>query len=478
MDLSLSFLFIVLTLPLLFALTKLFSSSHNSPLPPGPTPLPIIGNLLDLADDEPHRKFANLAKVYGPIMSLKLGLTTTIVVSSPEVAREVLQIKDAFFSARSVPDAMCSCNYESAIFFLPSTSPIWRRNRSIFTTNLFSVRSLETTREIRAQKARDIINILHKKACHPICIGEIIFAGIVNMISNLILSQDVVDINSEERQELTELIKKSSKEIAKPNVSDFFPFLRFLDLQHRRRNAAGYYRRYCKFFNVIIDSRLHYRSSNGKNYGDLLDSLLDLFAESKITRREIIALLMEVFGGASETTSITIEWVMAELLVHPVTMAKAQAEVRKAFASQTFTESDIINLPYLQAVIKEVMRLHSVGSLLFHKAMKDGVDLSGYRVPKGATVVVNTWAIGRNPQLWIEPDVFRPERFLEKQISFHGKDFEYIPFGYGKRSCPGLPFAVRVIPFLLALMLAEFDWKLPDEMEPKDVDMTEKFVCG
>ncbi|XP_078153715.1 oryzalexin D synthase-like [Carex rostrata] len=131
-------------------------------------------------------------------------------------------------------------------------------------------------------------------------------------------------------------------------------------------------------------------------------------------------------------------------------MAKAQAEVRKAFASQTLREPDIINLPYLQAVIKEVMRLHPAGIIIPHKAMKDGVDLSAYRVLKGASVLVNNWAIGHNPQVWNEPDVFRPGRFLEKQISFHGKDFEFIPFGSGKRNCLGMPYAARVIPFLLS----------------------------
>ncbi|XP_078166378.1 cytochrome P450 76M5-like [Carex rostrata] len=478
MELSLSFLLIALTLFLLFTLSKLFSSSYNTPLPPGPTPLPLIGNLLAL-DDQPHHKFAHFAKVYGPVISLKLGLTTTIVVSSPKVAREVLQNKDQFFSARSVPDLMRACNQHNEVMtFLPSMSPLWKRDRAICATNLFSVRSLERTREIRAQKARDITNIFRKKAGYPICIGDLLFSGMLNMVSNVLFSQDVIDINSESRQEFTELIKETINEVGKPNVSDFFPFLRFLDLQHIRHNGAGHYRRYCKFFDIIIDARLQYRTSNGKNYGDFLDSLLDMVAESSITRREIPILLMELIGAGSDNISITVEWVMAELLHDPVAMAKAQAEVQQAFSSQTFGEQDIINLPYLQAVIKEAMRLHPAVPLLPHKAMKDGVDVGGYIMPKGATVFVNTWAIGHNPQVWKEPDVFRPERFLEKQIVFHGKECEFLPFGSGRRSCPGLPFVVKVIPYLLALMLAEFNWRLPDGMGHKDVDLTEKFTVG
>ncbi|XP_078168874.1 cytochrome P450 76M5-like [Carex rostrata] len=480
MELTLSFLLIALTIFLLSTLSKLFSSSHNcnALLPPGPTPLPIIGNLLAL-DDQPHRKFAHFAKVYGPIFSLKLGLTTTIVVSSPKVAREVLQTKDEFFSARSVPDLMRACNQHNEVMtFLPSTSPQWKRDRAICATNLFSVRSLERTREIRAQKARDITNIFCKKAGYPLCIGDLLFSGMLNMVSNVLFSQDVIDINCDSGQEFTELIKETINEVGKPNVSDFFPFLRFLDLQRIRHNGAGHYRRYCKFFDVIIEARLQYRTSNGKNYGDLLDSLLDMVAESNITRREIPILLMELIGAGSDNISITVEWVMAELLHDPVAMARAQAEVRQVFSSQTLEEQDIVNLPYLQAVIKEAMRLHPAVPILPHKAMKDGVDLGGYIVPKGATVFVNTWAIGHNSQVWNEPDVFRPERFLEKQSGFHGKECDFLPFGSGRKSCPGLPFVVKVIPYLLALMLAEFDWRLPDGMEHKDVDLTEKFTVG
>ncbi|XP_078153605.1 cytochrome P450 76M5-like [Carex rostrata] len=479
MELLLSLLFIALTISLLFAISKLFSSSHNAPLPPGPTPLPIIGNILDL-DDQPHRSFARLAKVYGPIMSLKLGLTTTIVVSSAEVAREVLQTKDKFFSARPVLDAIRTGNNHDAnwLFFLPSTSPLWSRNRAIWATNLFSVLSLKKTEEIRAQKAHDIINIFHKKAGYPICIGEILFAGLLNMMSNVLFSQDMLDIKSESRQEFTELLKEHLNELAKPNVSDLFPFLRFLDLQRRRHNATGHSRRLHRFFSVIIDARLQHRARNGNYYADFLDFLLDMLTESKITHQEIAMHLMELVVASSETTSSTIEWAMSELLHDPVAMAKAQAEVRNAIASRSLRDSDIMNLPYLQAVIKEVMRLHPAGTILVHKAMIDGLDLSGYRVPKGTSVFVNTWAIGRDPQFWNEPDVFRPERFLEKKISFYGKDFEFIPFGSGKKSCPGLPYAARVLPFLLALMLADFDWRLPDGMEHKDIDMSDKFTSA
>jgi cytochrome P450 len=294
---ELSLLFIVLTVCVVVALSKVFSLSRNiAPLPPGPAPLPIIGNLLDLRDGQPHHSLTHLAKVHGPIMSLKLGLKTIVVASSPEIAHEILQKKDAFFSGRSILDSLRSGNHHEALMnFLPSTSPTWRRNRAICAINIFSVPSLEKTREIRAQKAQDIIDCFHKKAGQNVHVGEIIFAGMINMISNVLFSQDVVDISSESPQEFAKLIKESINEILKPNISDFFPFLRFLDLQGRRRTSAGYNRRYYKFFDVIIDASLQHRSNGEKQYGDFLDSLLDLYANSKITRREIQILLMVIF---------------------------------------------------------------------------------------------------------------------------------------------------------------------------------------
>ncbi|KAJ3677088.1 hypothetical protein LUZ60_002812 [Juncus effusus] len=481
MDTSLWFLFISLGISLIYSLYKLFPFSQNARLPPGPAKLPIVGNLFDLDQNRLHVSLANLAKSYGPIMSLKLGLTTTIVISSPEAAQDVLQTKDVFFSARSIPDAFYAYNFNNrSVLWLPSTSPLWKQLRATCSMYLFSPRCLEFTRQMREKKAQDIMQHFRRLANHPVDIGPVVFAGMLNIISNLVFSEDVVDLNSESKQEFKDLITSSVHESIKPNISDLFPFLRLLDLQGRRRGLTGYLERIYNFFDDVIDHRVKCVNVGGKRNNDFLDSLLKLNAESKLDRQTMKVLLTEIFVAGTDTSSITVVWAMAELLHDPVALAKVQHEVRHNFQSEVPNELDITKLPYLQAVLKETMRMHPAGPLgVPHKAMEAVVDLGGrFMVPKGARVFINIWAIGRDPKVWDEPNVFRPERFLEKEIEFRGKDFEFIPFGFGRRICPGMPLATRVVPYILALLLHEFDWKLPDGMGPKDVDLTEKFLAA
>lgn len=184
----------------------------------------------------------------------------------------------------------------------------------------------------------------------------------------------------------------------------------------------------------------------------------------------------DLFIAGSHTTTTTVEWAMAELLRNPTKMAKARAELREAFGSGNAEEGDLANLPYLQAVMKETMRLHPPAPLLLpHEVSETGVTLGGFSVPKGARVLVNLWAIGRDPEVWAEPEVFMPERFLDREVDFRGRAFEFIPFGSGRRACPGMPLAVTVAPMVLASLLHEFEWRLPDGMVPGDVDLSDRF---
>ncbi|KAJ1701494.1 hypothetical protein LUZ63_001273 [Rhynchospora breviuscula] len=482
MDISLSILFMSLII-LLLSLYKLLVSSNKTRLPPGPIPLPIIGNLFDFDDQPVHHSLTRLAKVYGPIMSIKFGLTTTIVVSSPKAACEILQKKDAYFSAREIPDSFHAFDhYKVSMLWLPSTSPLWKHLRAICAIYIFSARILESSRQIRVKKVREIVEHFHQNAGSNVNINQIMFSGMLNVISNVLFSRDVVIINSELPQEFKECIAGFINEMIKPNISDFFPFIRVLDLQGRRRTLSGYLERLYGYFDQLINARLNNRSRvSGILNGDFLDYLLDLYFKSKISRHEIHALLTDLFVAGTDTSTTTVEWAMAELLHDPVSMAKAQTEVQETFGLKALEEPETVKLPYLQAVVKEVLRLHPPGPLLVpHRAMEAGLNLCGcgYTVPRGARVMINVWAIGRDPGVWDQPDVFKPERFLGNDMDFQGRDFEFIPFGSGRRICPGLPLVRRIVPFLLALMLQEFDWRLPNGMEPNDVDLTEKFASA
>ncbi|CAI0413872.1 unnamed protein product [Linum tenue] len=206
---------------------------------------------------------------------------------------------------------------------------------------------------------------------------------------------------------------------------------------------------------------------------DLVDVLLDLQEnctddmESSLTDDHIKAVITELFLAASGTLSATMEWTMSELMKNPRVLQKAQEEVRGAIGGKgKVEEHGLDDLKYMNAVIKE--------ALIPRESIED-VVISGYMVPTGTKVMVNVWAIGRDPSYWADPDTFYPERFLDCSMDFKGRDFEFIPFGAGRRMCSGMYFGMAIVQLALANLLYHFDWKLPDGMKPEELDMSERF---
>lgn len=180
-----------------------------------------------------------------------------------------------------------------------------------------------------------------------------------------------------------------------------------------------------------------------------------------------------MFSAGTETSSTTIDWAMAELMRNPCVMAKAQTEIREVLkGKKTLDDNDIQTLKYLKFVIKETLRLHAPIPLL-PRACRKECEVAGYTIPLKAKVSVNVWAIGRDPEYWHEPESFIPERFERKSIEFTGNDFEFIPFGAGRRICPGINYGLVNVELCLAQLLYHFDWKLPNGMNPNDMDMAE-----
>uniref|UniRef100_A0A0D9XEB0 Cytochrome P450 n=1 Tax=Leersia perrieri TaxID=77586 RepID=A0A0D9XEB0_9ORYZ len=472
----------LLGIPLLYLLWRKTAKSPSGapaapPPPPGPTPYPLIGNIPDLLrGGELHRALAGLAASYGPVMLLRLGMATTVVLSSPDAAHEALHKKDGAISSRWVPDnANVLGHQEISMAWLPSSSPLWKHIRTLASTLLFTSRRLGASRGIRERKARELVEHLGARSGRrPVRVGLAVFGSVLNFISNVFFSEDVVEVGSEKEQEFQELIADSVAETAKPNISDFFPFLAALDLSRRRRSAARNLKRFYSFFDDVIDRRLN----SGDKPGDLLDSLLDLHAKSQLERPLIRALMTDLFIAGSHTTTTTVEWAMAELLRNPSKMAKLRAELNEAFGKGGAVEEDkLASLPYLQAVIKETMRLHAPAPLLLpHQVSEPGVTLGGFSIPNGARVLINAWAIGRDPAAWSpEPEAFSPERFLDREADYWGRTLEFIPFGSGRRACPGIPLAVTVVPLVLAAMVHSLEWRLPEGMAPGDVDVTDRF---
>lgn len=178
--------------------------------------------------------------------------------------------------------------------------------------------------------------------------------------------------------------------------------------------------------------------------------------------------------AGTDTTASTFQWAMAELLRNPKVLSKARAELNHIIGKgKQIEESDIARLPYLQAVVKETFRLHPAAPLLLPRKAETDVEIGGFKIPKGAQIMVNAWAIGRDSGTWEDPNEFKPERFLGSEIDVRGRNFELIPFGAGRRICPGMPLAIRMLHLMLGTLIHSFDWKLEDGK--KDVDMDDKF---
>ncbi|XP_025634214.1 cytochrome P450 76T24 isoform X1 [Arachis hypogaea] len=398
LELLLLISFVLACIHLLFS--NLAMKTPKNKLPPGPKPFPIIGNILELGT-HPHLSLSRLSQIYGPIMTLKLGNITTIVISSPQLAKEVLHKHDKTFCDRQTPDTLTALDHHKvSVIWLPLRKK-WRNLRRICADNLFSIQKLDSTQVLRQKKVQKLLDFVKER------------------------SEKGESLNMEERVQ--------------------------------RRGLEG--------------------ESNGRK--DLLDSMVDLMLEdnSELSRSQVLHLLMDLFNAGIDTTSSMIEWTMAELVRNPKELKKVREELHQVLGKeQQIEESHISKLPFLRAVVKETFRLHPPAPLLLpHKSPQEDIEICGFMVPKNAQVWVNVWGMGRDSSIWTNPNEFMPQRFLESNIDFRGNDFELIPFGAGRRICPGLPLAFRSVHIVLASLLYGYDWKLPNELEAKDIDMSENF---
>ncbi|XP_076941159.1 cytochrome P450 76T24-like [Bidens hawaiensis] len=477
----------LLVLPLLLTFIYVYTiSGHRNPrLPPGPYPFPIIGNLLQLGN-KPHRSLAALSKRYGPLMSLKLGSRTTIVVSSPDMAKEFFHKHDQSFSGSSVPDIVRLNNHnEYSIAWLPAGDQ-WRILRRVTKEHVFSGKCLDATEQLRGQKVQELVD--HVSDCcrneKAVNIGAVAFTTTLNILSNFLFSTDFSQYDLKSSQEIKGVISGLLEISGKPNLVDFFPILRPLDPQGLASQVNVYLDKLFAIFDNIIDQRLKRRAVSSSydtdlsTQNDVLDLLLDInFKDNhEMSINDMKNLFLDLFVAGADSISTTLEWAMTELIRNPKKIETARLELMKHMHNnRTLNEHDIPQLPYLQAVIKETFRLHPPGPFLVpHQAIHD-VEVEGFIVPKGAQILCNVWAIGRDPNVWSNPNVFMPERFLEANIDYRGQDFELIPFGAGRRSCPGLNLARREVHTILASLIHNFDWKLAGNMRAEDLDMEEKF---
>ncbi|KAL6648458.1 hypothetical protein ACP70R_012682 [Stipagrostis hirtigluma subsp. patula] len=469
----------ILAVSSLYLLRLLTGARHN--LPPGPRPLPLVGNLFDLGL-HPHRSLARLAARHGPLMTLRLGTVTTIVASSADTARDVLQRHDAVFSARFVPDVARACAYDRhSMAWLPSGSPRCRALRKVCSGELFAPHRLDAHQSLRREKVQRLVSYVGRLAREgtPVDVGRVAFTTALNLLACTIFSADLADLDDRGASgAFKDVIAEFTVTVGTANVSDFFPAVAPLDPQRLRRRVAGVFKRLHAMFDAQIERRTRERAAGQPAKNDFLDVLLDYRGTEDgrgFDRQTLRSLLTDLFSAGSDTSAETVEWAMAELLQNPSSMARAREELAQVVNSKLgIEESDIGHLKYLQAIVKETLRLHPTASFLLPRQAEKTTEIRGYTVPKGVRILVNVWAIGQDSEVWSEPEKFMPERFVEKEIDFRGRDFEFLPFGSGRRMCPGMPLAIRMAHLMLASLLHRFEWRLPADIEKNGVDMSEK----
>ncbi|ERN14983.1 hypothetical protein AMTR_s00032p00222110 [Amborella trichopoda] len=416
-------------------------------LPPGPKGLPLVGSLLEFGN-RPHEALATLAKTHGPLMTLRLGLQTMVVVSSSDMAKEVYQKNDHALAGRFIPLALKVESHDQNTLVWAQIGPQWRNFRRFCTTQLFTKQRLKSQEVLRHQKVRQMVGLIEKDSAakRAVAIRRVALLTALNLLWNIIFSIDMVDPE---------------------------PF----DPQGIQRQAAGCIKKFHQIFNDKIEERLRSRESGCPRCGDFLDSLLDPIDEkgSKFSRAEILALILELNLAGASTAAVVVEWAMAELLQNPEKMATVKQELSKTVGyERPVEEADMDRLPYLQAVIKETLRFHPPGPLFLPHRANATVEVAGFIIPKNTTVVINYWAISREACTWENPTTFSPERFMGSDINYKGRDFSFIPFGGGRRICPGLPLGERMVQLLLASLLHSFEWELPLGCKPEEMDMSDK----
>lgn len=266
------------------------------------------------------------------------------------------------------------------------------------------------------------------------------------------------------------------------NIGDWIPWLDFLDLQGYVKRMKTLRKKLDRFYHHVIDEHNKRRlETEHFEPNDMVDLLLQLINDDsnldvKLNYDSVMAFIGDLIAGGTDTSATSTEWAMSELMKNPDVITKATEELDRVIGRERWVEEkDIPHLPYIDAIMKETMRKHPVVVFLVpHLALED-CKVAGYDIPKGTRVFVNSWSLGRQETIWDAPEEFRPERFLGKAIDVKGQNFEFLPFGSGRRMCPGYSLGLKMISSMIANLLHGFNWKLPENLHVDELNMEEHY---
>ncbi|KAJ6846271.1 cytochrome P450 78A5-like [Iris pallida] len=436
-------------------------SRGGLPTPPGPAGWPILGSI-PIMGPLAHRKLARLSKAHGAtrLMAFSLGTTPAVISSHPDTAREILS--GAAFSDRPVKASARHLMFERAIGFAPS-GEYWRRLRRMAAANMFSPRRVAALEGVRQRVADDMVGRVGKAMgrAGTVAVRDVLQKGSLESVIGSVFGEGALGAGEEEV--VVGMVKEGYELIGRFNWEDHFPLGSLLDFHGVGRRCKCLSERVKVLFGNIIEERRRAIGSTTdcsfKQDHDFLTVLLSMPQEERLNDADIIAVLWEMIFRGTDVVAVLLEWIMARMVLHPDVQSKAQEELDALVGARPVRDSDVPSLRYLQSIVKEVLRMHPPGPLLsWARIAVHDAHVGKFFVPAGTTAMVNMWAIAHDGSLWEDPSAFRPERFLEEDVSVMGSDLRLAPFGSGRRVCPGRALGLATVHLWLARFLQSYTW--------------------
>ncbi|ESQ50599.1 hypothetical protein EUTSA_v10023132mg [Eutrema salsugineum] len=472
-------------LPIFLVSLSIFSKKLKRwKLPPGPQKLPIIGNLHNVKELT-HTCFRNLSQTFGPVMLLRFGYVPVVVISSREGAEEALKTHDHECCSRpeTVATKMLSYNFKD-IGFAPYGED-WKALRKLAVIEFLNAKKLKSFRYIREEENVFLVKKLTESALtgSPVNLKKELFTLVASIVCRLAFGIDIHKCKFIDEHNVADLVHKFELLIDGFAFSDFFPGVGWLidQISGKNKTLNNVFSELDTFFQDVLDEHLN-PGRRVSETPDVVDVMVDVMKKQekdgdsfKLTTDHFKGIISDIFLAGVNTSAVTLAWAMTELIRNPRVMKKVQEEIRTSLGDnkERITEDDLTELHYFKLVVKETFRLHPAAPLLLQRETMSDIKIQGYDIPAKTQMVINVNSIARDPKLWTNPDEFNPERFVDSSIDYKGLNFELLPFGSGRRICPGMMMGIANVEMGLLNLLYFFDWGLPEGKTVKDIDLEE-----